>query len=69
MALAAVTVTLAAIAGLGGPLAYSLDTAASIYSGASPSAGPPLTAAAVAVPAAAPGLGRGGGGFRPRQAP
>jgi 4-amino-4-deoxy-L-arabinose transferase-like glycosyltransferase len=37
------TVSLAAIAVLGGPLAYSLDTAASSYSGASPSAGPALT--------------------------
>src|SRR5208282_4582198 len=37
--LAAIPVTLAAIAVLGGPLAYSLDTAASSYSGASPSAG------------------------------
>ena len=34
-------VPLAAVAVLGGPLAYSLDTAASSYSGASPSAGPP----------------------------
>jgi 4-amino-4-deoxy-L-arabinose transferase-like glycosyltransferase len=51
-ALAVGTVTLAAIAVLGGPLAYSVDTASSSYSGASPSAGPALTAA------------RGGGGAR-----
>jgi hypothetical protein len=45
MILAAVPVSLAVIAGLGGPLAYSLDTAASSYAGTSPSAGPPMTAA------------------------
>src|SRR5262249_31179029 len=57
MALAAVPVSLAVIAGLGGPLAYSLDTAATSYAGASPSAGPPMTGA----------LGGPGGaqGFRP----
>jgi hypothetical protein len=60
-ALAVGTVTLAAIAGLGGPLAYSVDTAASSYSGASPSAGPALTAARGGPGGA--GLGRGGGGF------
>jgi 4-amino-4-deoxy-L-arabinose transferase-like glycosyltransferase len=59
MLLAAVPVALAAIAVLGGPLAYSLDTAASSYSGASPSAGPALTAAGVG-PGGAPGFGRGG---------
>jgi 4-amino-4-deoxy-L-arabinose transferase-like glycosyltransferase len=65
-ALAVGTVTLAAIAGLGGPLAYSLDTAASSYSGASPSAGPALTAARGG-PGAGAGLGRGGfGGFAGR---
>ena len=41
--LAAIGVPLAVLAGLGGPLAYSLDTAASTYSGSGPSAGPPLT--------------------------
>jgi 4-amino-4-deoxy-L-arabinose transferase-like glycosyltransferase len=51
--LAVTTMSLAAIAGLGGPLAYSLDTAASSHSGASPSAGPTLTGDAV-------GSGRGG---------
>ena len=61
-ALAVGTVTLAAIAGLGGPLAYSVDTAASSYSGASPSAGPALTAARGG-PGGGAGLGRGGGGF------
>jgi hypothetical protein len=45
MVLAAVPVSLAVIAGLGGPLAYSLGTAASSYAGTSPSAGPPMTAA------------------------
>jgi 4-amino-4-deoxy-L-arabinose transferase-like glycosyltransferase len=62
-ALAVGTVTLAAIAGLGGPLAFSVDTAASSYSGASPSAGPALTAAR-GTPGGGAGLGRGGfGGF------
>jgi hypothetical protein len=59
MLLAAVPVALAAIAVLGGPLAYSLDTAASSYSGASPSAGPALTAAGGG-PGGALGFGRGG---------
>jgi hypothetical protein len=57
--LAALPVSLALIAGLGGPLAYSIDTAATAHSGASPSAGPTLTAAGGAA-------GRGaftGGGF------
>jgi len=58
-ALAVGTVTLAAIAGLGGPLAYSVDTAASSYSGASPSAGPALTAARGG-PGGGAGFGRGG---------
>jgi 4-amino-4-deoxy-L-arabinose transferase-like glycosyltransferase len=44
--LAVVPASLAAIAILGGPLAYSLDTAATSYAGANPSAGPALTAAA-----------------------
>jgi 4-amino-4-deoxy-L-arabinose transferase-like glycosyltransferase len=59
MLLAAVPMALAAIAVLGGPLAYSLDTAASSYSGASPSAGPALTAAGGG-PGGAPGFGSGG---------
>jgi 4-amino-4-deoxy-L-arabinose transferase-like glycosyltransferase len=57
-ALAVATVTMAAVALLGGPLAYSVDTAASSYSGASPSAGPTLTAARGGLGGAA--LGRGG---------
>ncbi len=65
--LAAVPVSLAVIAGLGGPLAYSLDTAATSYAGTSPSAGPPMTAA-LGGPGGARGPGRGfvpgrGGGF------
>src|SRR5262249_39626176 len=48
VALAAVPVSLGVIAGLGGPLAYSLDTAATSYAGTSPTAGPPMS----------PGLGR-----------
>ena len=45
MVLAAVPLSLAVIAGLGGPLAYSLDTAASTSTGANPSAGPALAPA------------------------
>ena len=58
MILAAVPVSLAVIAALGGPLAYSLDTAASSYAGTSPSAGPPMTAAAAGL-GGARGPGRG----------
>jgi len=43
--LAAVPVSLALIAGLSGPFAYSIDTAAMSHSGASPSAGPVVAAA------------------------
>ena len=57
MFLAAVPVLLAMAAGLGGPLAYSIDTAATAHTGALPSAGP----------AAAAGFGPGGlGGFGSR---
>jgi 4-amino-4-deoxy-L-arabinose transferase-like glycosyltransferase len=66
VALAAVPVSLAVIAGLGGPLGCSLDTAATSYAGTSPSAGPPMTAA-LGGPGGARGPGRGfvpgGGGF------
>ncbi|HUL24396.1 MAG TPA: glycosyltransferase family 39 protein, partial [Streptosporangiaceae bacterium] len=58
MILAAVPVALAVIAGLGGPLAYSLDTAATSYAGTSPSAGPPMTGA-LGGPGGARGPGRG----------
>jgi hypothetical protein len=58
MALATVPLALAVIAGLGGPLAYSLDTAAISYAGTSPSAGPPMTGA-VGGPGGARGPGRG----------
>jgi 4-amino-4-deoxy-L-arabinose transferase-like glycosyltransferase len=64
MILAAVPVSLAVIGVLGGPLAYSLDTAASSYAGTSPSAGPPMTAGAAGL-----GGARGfGGGLFPRSA-
>ena len=43
--LAAIPVSLALVAGLGGPLAYSIDTAATVHTGASPSAGPAVTSA------------------------
>jgi 4-amino-4-deoxy-L-arabinose transferase-like glycosyltransferase len=56
-ALAAAGISLAVLAGLGGPLAYSIDTAATSHAGASPSAGP-------AAAAAFGGLaGRGAGAF------
>jgi 4-amino-4-deoxy-L-arabinose transferase-like glycosyltransferase len=64
--LAAIPISLAAVAVLGGPLAYSLDTAASSYSGASPSAGPALAAAGGGALGRAgfPGAGAAGrGGF------
>jgi 4-amino-4-deoxy-L-arabinose transferase-like glycosyltransferase len=44
MFLAAVPVSLAVAAGLGGPLAYSINTAATAYTGALPSAGPAVAA-------------------------
>ena len=62
--LAAVLVSLAVIAGLGGPLAYSIDTAATSHSGASPSAGP--TAAAAFGGLAGPGGGALGEFIRDR---
>jgi 4-amino-4-deoxy-L-arabinose transferase-like glycosyltransferase len=43
--LGAVPLSLALVAGLGGPLAYSIQTAATAHSGASPSAGPTVTSA------------------------
>ena len=43
--LAAIPVSLALVAGLGGPLAYSIATAATSHSGASPSAGPTAASA------------------------
>jgi 4-amino-4-deoxy-L-arabinose transferase-like glycosyltransferase len=43
--LGALPVSLALVAGLGGPLAFSIDTAASASGGASPSAGPAVTSA------------------------
>jgi 4-amino-4-deoxy-L-arabinose transferase-like glycosyltransferase len=42
--LAAVPVSLAMVAGLGGPLAYSINTAATAHTGALPSAGPAVAA-------------------------
>ncbi|HEY6275898.1 MAG TPA: glycosyltransferase family 39 protein [Streptosporangiaceae bacterium] len=44
-ALAALPVSLAMIAGLGGPLAYSISTAATAHTGALPSAGPAVVGA------------------------
>ena len=66
LAFGAVPAVLALAAGLGGPLAYSLQTAATAHSGASPSAGPAVTAAGGR--GAFPGAGTGGAGgeFRTR---
>jgi 4-amino-4-deoxy-L-arabinose transferase-like glycosyltransferase len=60
IALAAAPVTLALVAGLAGPLAYSLDTVATAHTGALPSAGP-----TVASSFGGPGGGgsNGAGGF------
>ena len=44
-ALGVVPASLALVAGLGGPLAYSIDTAATAHAGASPSAGPATASA------------------------
>ena len=44
MFLAAAPLSLALLAGLGGPLAYSIDTAATAHTGALPSAGPAVAA-------------------------
>ena len=52
---------LALVAGLAGPLAYSLDTAATSHTGALPSAGPSVASFG------GPGGGPGGGGFGGRQ--
>ena len=58
--LGVVPVSLALVAGLGGPLAYSIDTAATAHSGASPSAGP-AAASAFGGRGAFPGAGAAGG--------
>jgi 4-amino-4-deoxy-L-arabinose transferase-like glycosyltransferase len=64
---AVVPAGLALVAGLGGPLAYSLQTAATAHSGASPSAGPAVTSA-FGGRGTFPGAGTGGAGgeFRAR---
>jgi hypothetical protein len=57
---------LALVAGLGGPLAYSLDTANTTHTGAIPSAGPTVTGAFGGAPGGAGGFGGAdgfGGGF------
>ena len=71
-ALAVAPVSLALIAGLAGPLAYSIDTSATAHSGAIPSAGPSV-AGSSGGPDGAAGSGRGGlpasaGGSAGRQA-
>jgi hypothetical protein len=69
-ALAAVPVTLALIAALAGPAAYSIDTAATVHTGALPSAGPAVTGAFGGGPGggfpggAVPGRGQLPGGAR-----
>jgi 4-amino-4-deoxy-L-arabinose transferase-like glycosyltransferase len=57
-ALAAVPVTLALLAALAGPAAYSIDTAATVHAGALPTAGPAVTGAL----GGGPGGGFSGGG-------
>jgi 4-amino-4-deoxy-L-arabinose transferase-like glycosyltransferase len=63
--LTALPVSLALVAGLGGPLAYSIDTAGTAHAGASPSAGPAVSSAGGAAGrgAFAGGLGAAGGAF------
>ena len=62
LALAASVVTLGLAAAFGGPLAYSVQTAATSHGGSSPSAGPSrATVAARRAPAPAVGHGRGTG--------
>ena len=61
-ALAIAPVSLALIAGLAGPLAYSLDTAATAHGGSIPTAGPTV-AGASGGPGGAGGAGGSGGGF------
>ena len=63
--LTAAAVSLAAIAGLAGPLAYSISTAATAYTGAIPVAGPAV-AGRLGGPGAFRGAGRAGQGGFPR---
>ena len=65
--LAYAPLALALVAGLGGPLAYSLDTANTTHTGAIPSAGPTVAGAFGGGPGGAggPGGGFGGGTGRP----
>jgi hypothetical protein len=63
LVLAAVPVPLALLAGLAGPAAYSVDTAATSHAGALPSAGPSVAAFG------GPGRFRGAGGFGGAGAP
>jgi 4-amino-4-deoxy-L-arabinose transferase-like glycosyltransferase len=67
-ALAYVPLVLALVAGLGGPLAYSLDTANATHTGSIPSAGPAAAGSFGGAGGGAPGGGarRAGGGFGAR---
>ncbi|MGD0686321.1 MAG: glycosyltransferase family 39 protein [Streptosporangiaceae bacterium] len=58
--LAVAPVSLALIAGLAGPLAYSIDTSATAHSEAIPSAGPSVAGSSGGPGGAAAGAGRGG---------
>ena len=60
VALAAVAGSLAVVAGLAGPLVYSLDTAATAHSGSIPSAGP-IVASSSGGPGGVPGRAGGSG--------
>jgi hypothetical protein len=64
MFLAAVPVSLAVAAGLGGPLAYSINTAATAHTGALPSAGPAVATGFGAGPFGPGGFGGFGNRFR-----
>jgi 4-amino-4-deoxy-L-arabinose transferase-like glycosyltransferase len=66
-AMAVVPIVLAMSAGLGGPLAYSIDTAASAHTGALPSAGPTV-AGAFGGPGGVGGAGGPGSAGGPRSA-
>jgi len=59
-ALAIAPLSLALVAGLGGPLAYSLDTAATVHGGSIPTAGPSV-AGSSGGPGGPGGAGRAGG--------
>jgi 4-amino-4-deoxy-L-arabinose transferase-like glycosyltransferase len=72
-AFAIAPISLALVAGLAGPLAYSIDTAATAHSGSIPTAGPAATSASGGLPGGSGSPGRsgfpGGSGFPSRSRP